>query len=100
MGGRGGGALHPRAAAGGVRLLGGAGGCRRRPSPAIAFFVTPDLIRGPAFCPLRLQPDLAQRSEEHTSALQSLMRISYAVFCLKQNIIYIHEHQTTKPHNL
>src|SRR3546814_8082322 len=26
------------------------------------------------------------RSEEHTSALQSLMRISYAVFCLKNNI--------------
>src|SRR3546814_5446851 len=25
------------------------------------------------------------RSEEHTSALQSLMRISYAVFCLKKN---------------
>src|SRR3546814_2394009 len=30
------------------------------------------------------------RSEEHTSELQSLMRISYAVFCLKKNnIIYI-----------
>src|SRR3546814_3668457 len=28
--------------------------------------------------------DLAMRSEEHTSELQSLMRISYAVFCLKQ----------------
>src|SRR3546814_8562160 len=27
----------------------------------------------------------AQRSEEHTSELQSLMRISYAVFCLKKN---------------
>src|SRR3546814_7866092 len=27
---------------------------------------------------------LAFRSEEHTSELQSLMRISYAVFCLKQ----------------
>src|SRR3546814_7708259 len=27
---------------------------------------------------------LAPRSEEHTSELQSLMRISYAVFCLKQ----------------
>src|SRR3546814_5553353 len=27
-----------------------------------------------------------QRSEEHTSELQSLMRISYAVFCLKKNI--------------
>src|SRR3546814_2414356 len=31
------------------------------------------------------------RSEEHTSELQSLMRISYAVFCLKKNtIIYKH----------
>src|SRR3546814_8944887 len=27
-----------------------------------------------------------RRSEEHTSELQSLMRISYAVFCLKKNI--------------
>src|SRR3546814_8189434 len=27
----------------------------------------------------------ASRSEEHTSELQSLMRISYAVFCLKNN---------------
>src|SRR3546814_2126451 len=30
-----------------------------------------------------------QRSEEHTSELQSLMRISYAVFCLKTKIILI-----------
>src|SRR3546814_10037921 len=29
-------------------------------------------------------PDRTQRSEEHTSELQSLMRISYAVFCLKK----------------
>src|SRR3546814_3705269 len=29
------------------------------------------------------------RSEEHTSELQSLMRISYAVFCLKKKIIHI-----------
>src|SRR3546814_8873351 len=28
--------------------------------------------------------DRQQRSEEHTSELQSLMRISYAVFCLKK----------------
>src|SRR3546814_13327065 len=28
------------------------------------------------------------RSEEHTSELQSLMRISYAVFCLKKNKTY------------
>src|SRR3546814_6593498 len=33
-----------------------------------------------------IDPDsmLDQRSEEHTSELQSLMRISYAVFCLKK----------------
>src|SRR3546814_5811350 len=30
----------------------------------------------------------AMRSEEHTSELQSLMRISYAVFCLKNNSAY------------
>src|SRR3546814_4037085 len=29
-------------------------------------------------------PFIATRSEEHTSELQSLMRISYAVFCLKK----------------
>src|SRR3546814_5828232 len=28
--------------------------------------------------------ELLERSEEHTSELQSLMRISYAVFCLKK----------------
>src|SRR3546814_5402877 len=31
-------------------------------------------------------PDYGDRSEEHTSELQSLMRISYAVFCLKKKI--------------
>src|SRR3546814_4165092 len=34
----------------------------------------------------------AQRSEEHTSELQSLMRISYAVFCLKKK----RKHKHTK----
>src|SRR3546814_3539809 len=33
----------------------------------------------------------ALRSEEHTSELQSLMRISYAVFCLKKKTIITHE---------
>src|SRR3546814_4954977 len=32
----------------------------------------------------RLHPHQSRRSEEHTSELQSLMRISYAVFCLKK----------------
>src|SRR3546814_7403641 len=31
-----------------------------------------------------IRVDEAERSEEHTSELQSLMRISYAVFCLKK----------------
>src|SRR3546814_1632145 len=35
----------------------------------------------------RLPPGRAPRSEEHTSELQSLMRISYAVFCLKKKIL-------------
>src|SRR3546814_3043475 len=36
------------------------------------------------------------RSEEHTSELQSLMRISYAVFCLKKKT-HTQEHMNTKP---
>src|SRR3546814_2206805 len=33
---------------------------------------------------------LSKRSEEHTSELQSLMRISYAVFCLKKKLTKQH----------
>src|SRR3546814_1789069 len=57
---------------------------------------------------VRARPD---RSEEHTSELQSLMRISYAVFCLKKKtkiniinnhrnilhtMIYLHNKRSTK----
>src|SRR3546814_19188920 len=38
----------------------------------------------------RYQRPLWLRSEEHTSELQSLMRISYAVFCLKKKNIRMH----------
>src|SRR3546814_7093823 len=42
--------------------------------------------------PLSIQGnDRQRRSEEHTSELQSLMRISYAVFCLKKK-----KHKTSK----
>src|SRR3546814_1503732 len=34
---------------------------------------------------------VVSRSEEHTSELQSLMRISYAVFCLKTNKTLTHQ---------
>src|SRR3546814_10355604 len=37
---------------------------------------------------------LVIRSEEHTSELQSLMRISYAVFCLKKKNKYKLSHNT------
>src|SRR3546814_9266579 len=47
---------------------------------------------------LAIQPGSGQlwavRSEEHTSELQSLMRISYAVFCLKKKIKQIRVHTT------
>src|SRR3546814_3072052 len=60
-----------------------------------------DIGNGEAFRPhppylvfyVGIEPaDRIKRSEEHTSELQSLMRISYAVFCLKKkkNNIYIH----------
>src|SRR3546814_5448945 len=45
-----------------------------------------DMLAQPAhvFAVLAERLDKRERSEEHTSELQSLMRISYAVFCLKK----------------
>src|SRR3546814_6379796 len=43
----------------------------------------PLMMRDTIYCETAEDPD-QQRSEEHTSELQSLMRISYAVFCLKK----------------
>src|SRR3546814_1291628 len=37
-----------------------------------------------AILPRKIEQNRQHRSEEHTSELQSLMRISYAVFCLKK----------------
>src|SRR3546814_5602762 len=42
-----------------------------------------------------MQFDRGYRSEEHTSELQSLMRISYAVFCLKKKIQQKRKHTRT-----
>src|SRR3546814_6488062 len=39
------------------------------------------------------------RSEEHTSELQSLMRISYAVFCLKKKITHTQLHTINTKHH-
>src|SRR3546814_4883894 len=43
---------------------------------------------------------LEERSEEHTSELQSLMRISYAVFCLKKKIKKKKRVLTTRDDNI
>src|SRR3546814_1754462 len=40
---------------------------------------------------LSVVADLSDRSEEHTSELQSLMRSSYAVFCFKKKSYSLHE---------
>src|SRR3546814_1713408 len=47
-------------------------------------------LRGAAMVPINPQ----YRSEEHTSELQSLMRISYAVFCLQKNTTIQHNNHT------
>src|SRR3546814_9020104 len=50
--------------------------------------------------PLQERWAKVHRSEEHTSELQSLMRISYAVFCLKKKKnIYIDTNRTTRQVN-
>src|SRR3546814_4990371 len=41
-------------------------------------------VNGAYRCSTRSAITISRRSEEHTSELQSLMRISYAVFCLKK----------------
>src|SRR3546814_3700343 len=48
----------------------------------ILTLITPNLLASDEFSP-RVH-EAGDRSEEHTSELQSLMRISYAVFCLKK----------------
>src|SRR3546814_3301540 len=61
--------------AGGLRRL---GALLDRPGPR---FLRPRREEGD-----EVEELVAGRSEEHTSELQSLMRISYAVFCLKKKI--------------
>src|SRR3546814_3116900 len=52
--------------------------------------VTTDMADSDGECPTITR----MRSEEHTSELQSLMRISYAVFCLKKKKKKINLHRT------
>src|SRR3546814_1344931 len=58
---------------------------RQRDVGVVAHIMFPDLTREHHYEERR---DPLMRSEEHTSELQSLMRISYAVFCLKKKKSY------------
>src|SRR3546814_3501386 len=48
--------------------------------------------------PPEYEPDVGDRSEEHTSELQSLMRLSYAVLCLKKKQISTNERSRQTSH--
>src|SRR3546814_6697837 len=66
---------------------------RRRPAPARAAG-SADSVRSP---PSGHRIPWPKRSEEHTSELQSLMSISYAVFCLKKKNTQIQQQNNRKP---
>src|SRR3546814_6726163 len=56
------------------------------------------VLAGLAALPDDVRPDdfvLVHRSEEHTSELQSLMRTSYAVFCLKKKTVQVQQQYFT-----
>src|SRR3546814_4703815 len=64
-----------------------AGYCRCRAVPGVRCVQLhnwADFVGGWRHCPPHALCGRRTRSEEHTSELQSLMRISYAVFCLKK----------------
>src|SRR3546814_7955628 len=71
---------HARAGARGAAHRAGVKGPHRLEEP-----LTIGSVLLPREFPGRERGGLVCRSEEHTSELQSLMRISYAVFCLKKN---------------
>src|SRR3546814_7870358 len=65
-----------------VRVMLGATGEKASGVPSVSNTISPL----PTALPEEVAPpsSVGSRSEEHTSELQSLMRISYAVFCLKK----------------
>src|SRR3546814_7238429 len=82
-----------RGASRGRRSLTGTPSTRRSQFHSVELLIPSDWAAAATaavgFIPLDLNrstraPIVARRSEEHTSELQSLMRISYAVFCLKK----------------
>src|SRR3546814_2644155 len=71
-------------------LLGPSGSGKTTTLMMLAGFAAPDSGR--------IMLNGKDRSEEHTSELQSLMRISYAVFCLTKKKSQTHQTHYTTPH--
>src|SRR3546814_6297230 len=64
----------------------------RRLFPSVGMHIIHVQYSAPELQKVRHRDYAEIRSEEHTSELQSLMRISYAVFCLKKTKKYIYKH--------
>src|SRR3546814_4648013 len=75
-----------RAARSRLRLLRAMRRCRKGDAivPQAVPAKAPTPAAAPPAMPVAIAGAWKKRSEEHTSELQSLMRISYAVFCLKK----------------
>src|SRR3546814_1851175 len=80
-----------------IQLNASSGKCLMLPSSLLRLAVLIALPVPAQLTRMRSCP-CASRSEEHTSELQSLMRISYAVFCLKKKtrVQTKHFHDTTQ----
>src|SRR3546814_10429826 len=78
------GALHHRAFADRIREIAERFGFTLDPDAVVGELSVGERQRAEIVKCLMREPRLLVRSEEHTSELQSLMRISYAVFCLKK----------------
>src|SRR3546814_9610129 len=69
-----------------VRVLARTDKAKLKAIPSLSASRIPTLLDAAKLLAVMVR-QLGSRSEEHTSALQSLMRISYAVFCLKKKNI-------------
>src|SRR3546814_7850991 len=85
---------HPRHLAG-ARNFVHIRNARYLPSVATSRYSRPPFCDIPRRTAHLLQSERLGRSEEHTSELQSLMRISYAVFCLKKKNKKINKQKQT-----
>src|SRR3546814_5443315 len=87
-------------------VLTGSTALMARPGVRVAMSCTVSILLSRSCSAPKAVTEIGTRSEEHTSELQSLMRISYAVFCLTKQttndiLIIIQQHTSqVKPSNV